>query len=68
MLASTNGGRDVAGLVSVLKDLQPKIDSFFDEVLVMAKEDDVRQARLALVQRVAGLPDGVADLTRLEGF
>ncbi|MGE0495766.1 MAG: glycine--tRNA ligase subunit beta [Vulcanimicrobiota bacterium] len=68
VLASTNGGRDVAGLVAVLKDLQPKIDSFFDEVLVMAKEDDLRQARLALVQRVAGLPDGVADLTRLEGF
>ncbi len=63
-----NGSGDVATLVSTLSDLQPKIDSFFDEVLVMDKDEEVRKARLALVQKIASLPDGVADLTRLEGF
>jgi hypothetical protein len=28
----------------------------------------VRQARLALVQRIASLPDGIADLSQLQGF
>jgi len=28
----------------------------------------VRKARLALVQRVAALPEGIADLSQLQGF
>jgi glycyl-tRNA synthetase len=46
----------------------PSINRFFDEVLVMAEDVQVRQNRLALVQRIAALTDGVADLSRLEGF
>jgi len=34
----------------------------------MAEDPAVRQARLALVQRVAGLASGVADLSQLQGF
>ena len=37
-------------------------------VLVNADEDDVRQARIALVQRIAQLPGDVADLSKLQGF
>ncbi|MBN2044370.1 MAG: glycine--tRNA ligase subunit beta [Anaerolineales bacterium] len=46
----------------------PKINTFFDEVLVMAEDDQVRAHRLGMLQRIAALADGVADMSRLEGF
>jgi glycyl-tRNA synthetase len=51
----------VAGLV-------PSINAFFDKVLVMAEQEDLRRNRLALVGRIAGLSGGLADLSKLEGF
>ena len=46
----------------------PAIDRFFEDVLVMVDEDAIRKNRLGLLQRIAALADGVADLSRLEGF
>jgi glycyl-tRNA synthetase beta subunit len=46
----------------------PEITQFFDDVLVMDKDDKVKNNRLALLQRIAVLADGVADLSALEGF
>ncbi|MDY6873039.1 MAG: glycine--tRNA ligase subunit beta, partial [Chloroflexota bacterium] len=48
--------------------MAPVIDQFFDDVLVMDDDEAVRQNRLGLLQRVAALSDGVADLSQLEGF
>ncbi len=59
---------NVAALGAVLRDLQGPINRFFTDVLVMAEDPAVRQARLALVQRIAALPDGIADLSQLQGF
>ena len=58
----------IATLGAVLRDLQAPINRFFTDVLVMAEDPAVRQARLALVQRIAALPDGIADLSQLQGF
>lgn len=44
------------------------IDRFFDDVLVMADDEDLRRNRLGLLQRIAALADGVVDMSRLEGF
>ena len=55
-------------LGEVLRSLQAPINRFFTDVLVMAEDPAVRQARLALVQRIAALPDGIADLSQLQGF
>lgn len=46
----------------------PVIDRFFDKVLVMAEDPAVRSNRLGLLQRIAALPAGAADLSFLEGF
>jgi len=59
---------EVPVLVDSLRALVEPINRFFDQVLVMAEEPAVRANRLALVQRVAALPKGIADLSRLEGF
>ncbi len=46
----------------------PAINRFFDTVLVMAEEPAARANRLGMLQRIAALADGVADLSLLEGF
>ncbi|HTX92090.1 MAG TPA: glycine--tRNA ligase subunit beta [Anaerolineales bacterium] len=46
----------------------PAVNEFFDKVLVMAEDKKVQQNRLGLLQRLAALADGVADMSKLEGF
>jgi glycyl-tRNA synthetase len=46
----------------------PAISRFFEVVLVMVDDESLRANRLALLRRIAGLADGVADFSRLEGF
>jgi glycyl-tRNA synthetase len=46
----------------------PAINAFFEAILVMAPEPEIRQNRLGLLQRIAGLAEGVVDFSRLEGF
>ncbi len=54
--------------LNVVVKLIPSINAFFDKVLVMAKDEIVRQNRLALVGQIANLSNGIADLSKLEGF
>ncbi len=58
----------VDALVQAIASLAPHIQAFFDEVLVIDPDPDLQRNRLALVQRVAALADGLADLSQLEGF
>ena len=60
--------RHVSVLGEILRDLKDPIHRYFTDVLVMADDPELRRARLALVQRVAALPDGIADLSQLQGF
>jgi len=46
----------------------PAIDQFFEDVLVMDDDQAVRENRLSLLQRIAALANGVADMSKLEGF
>ncbi|HHY88419.1 MAG TPA: glycine--tRNA ligase subunit beta [Chloroflexi bacterium] len=48
--------------------LVPEINRFFDDVLVMAEDEQVRRNRLGILQRIAAMTAGMADLSRLEGF
>lgn len=54
--------------VANLRQLEPAITHFFDEILVMDKDLAVRHNRLALLQHIANLTNGLADLSHLEGF
>ncbi|MGW8317907.1 MAG: glycine--tRNA ligase subunit beta [Candidatus Promineifilaceae bacterium] len=58
----------VPGLIAGLRILEPSISRFFENVLVMDEDDAVRQNRLALLQQIASIADGIADLSQLEGF
>lgn len=54
--------------LQTVEKLIPAITAFFEKVLVMDKEESVKQNRLALVGQIANLSDGIADLSKLEGF
>jgi glycyl-tRNA synthetase len=67
-LQSTTFNGSVDAFLKVVVALIPSINAFFDKVLVMAEDRDVMQNRLGLLQRIAALSSGVADLSKLEGF
>jgi glycyl-tRNA synthetase len=52
----------------LLEGLRQPINAYFEKVLVNAEDETLRNARLALVQAIALLPAGVADLSKLQGF
>ena len=59
---------NIGAVLSALESLTPAIDTFFEEVLVMSEDAAVKANRLALVERIARLPEAVADLSEMEGF
>ncbi|MFN8432787.1 MAG: glycine--tRNA ligase subunit beta [Anaerolineales bacterium] len=54
--------------LNIVVKLIPSINAFFDKVLVMAEDKKVKENRLGLLQRIANLSNGIADLSTLEGF
>jgi glycyl-tRNA synthetase len=58
----------VGDMLSAFLPMMPAITDFFNKVLVMADEAQLRRNRLGMLQRIAALADGVADFSRLEGF
>ena len=57
--------RDYEELLAQLGELQPAIDQFFDDVMVMAEDTTVRSNRLALLNAIAQKIYPFADLTKL---
>ena len=51
---------------SLIAGLAPKVDAFFDKVLVMAEDPEVRANRLALLARLDALFSEVGDLSQIE--
>ncbi len=54
--------------VTEFEPVIPVINSFFDSVLVMDEDTIMRQNRLAMLQRISRLSQGLADFSYLEGF
>ncbi|MDA7991038.1 MAG: glycine--tRNA ligase subunit beta, partial [Gammaproteobacteria bacterium] len=52
------------GLAALSKLRQP-VDAFFDEVLVMAPDENLRKNRLALLRRIRNLFLAAADISHL---
>jgi glycyl-tRNA synthetase beta subunit len=52
----------------LVQTLVPAITAFFDKVLVMDENPTLRANRLGLLQEIAALTRGMADLQKLEGF
>ena len=51
--------------LSTVADLKTSVDTFFDEVMVMVDEKDIRENRLALLQGIASDFKKIADFAKL---
>jgi glycyl-tRNA synthetase beta chain len=56
---------DYTNALSRLASLREPVDRFFDEVMVMTEESLLRLNRLSLLNALAKLLNGVADISRL---
>ncbi|MBI4739477.1 hypothetical protein HY772_08115 [Candidatus Woesearchaeota archaeon] len=56
------------GFLNSFLPMIPAINKFFEEVMVMDKDQAVRENRLGLLQKISAMANGVADLSKLEGF
>uniref|UniRef100_A0A453Q9X5 glycine--tRNA ligase n=1 Tax=Aegilops tauschii subsp. strangulata TaxID=200361 RepID=A0A453Q9X5_AEGTS len=61
-------GVDVKTFVEASLLLIQPLEDFFNNVFVMAEDEKIRNNRLALLQKVASLTKGIADLSVLPGF
>ena len=57
---------DFAAALESMAQLKPTIDSFFDSVLVMDKEETIRRNRFALLTRTRNLFARVADFRKIQ--
>jgi len=46
----------------------PAISKFFEKVMVLTEDKSTRVNRLALLEKIARMPNGIVDLSKLEGF
>ena len=56
------------GFLTAFVPIIPAITKFFEDVMVMDEDARVRENRLGLLQKIAAMASGVADLSKLEGF
>lgn len=63
MLSAEQGSYDI--ILNKLSTLCDSIDAFFDKVMVMAEQDDLRNNRLSLLYRLANMLFLVADFSKL---
>ena len=59
------GTKEYIEALKRIATLRPEVDSFFDNVMVMVEEEELRTNRLALLQEVSSLFVNFADFTKL---
>ncbi|MFW6236666.1 MAG: DALR anticodon-binding domain-containing protein, partial [Desulfovibrionales bacterium] len=57
---------DFDTLFGLLRELRPDVDRFFDDVMVMCDDSDLRQNRLNLIKNVVDKLGRLADFSRLQ--
>jgi glycyl-tRNA synthetase beta chain len=66
-VAAATARKDYSGALTLLAQLRPAVDAFFDQVMVMDENPKLRANRLALLAQMRELFAGIADLSRLPG-
>jgi glycyl-tRNA synthetase beta chain len=66
-VSAATARKDYAASLTLLAQLRPVVDAFFDQVMVMDENPKLRGNRLALLAQMRELFAGVADLSRLPG-
>jgi glycyl-tRNA synthetase beta chain len=64
-VATLRQQHDYAAALEAIATLRPTVDAFFDKVMVMSPEPELRAARLALIQSVLEGFSGIADFSEI---
>jgi glycyl-tRNA synthetase beta chain len=64
-VAGLRGEKSYKAALEQIATLRPQVDAFFDAVMVMAPDAEVRANRLALLERVLGDFSGIADFSEI---
>nr|WP_245538987.1 glycine--tRNA ligase subunit beta [Thioflavicoccus mobilis] len=65
-IAPLQAGHDYRGILQTLAQLRDDVDAYFEQVMVMAEEPELRTNRLRQLQQIEGLFLDVADISRLQ--
>ena len=57
--------KDYAAALHAISLLRPQIDDFFTDVMVMAKDEALKNNRLALLQKLVAIANQIGDLSQL---
>ena len=57
--------KDYTSALQTLASIKQPVDTFFDEVMVMAEDEAVKQNRLAMLESIYSLFINIADISRL---
>jgi glycyl-tRNA synthetase beta chain len=66
-VAASTAAHEYTRALGRLAQLRPAVDAFFEKVMVMDENAELRANRLSLLAQLRGLFAGVADLSRLPG-
>jgi len=66
-VAADTARREYTSALGRLALLRPAVDTFFDKVMVMDENPQLRANRLGLLAQLQSLFGGIADLSRLPG-
>jgi glycyl-tRNA synthetase beta chain len=56
---------DFTGTLKTLAHLRDNVDAFFNDVMVMAEDEALRNNRIALLSQLHGMMNRVADISKL---
>ena len=57
--------KDYRGALTLIKELKPAVDAFFDNVMVMDRDEEVRNRRLSLLKTIADELNKLLDFSKL---
>jgi len=60
--------KDYLSALRLFSSLRPQVDRFFDAVMVMAEDENIRNNRLSILNQINQLLGAVADFTRIQGL
>ena len=64
-VARLRSGKDYRGALELIATLRPQVDAFFEAVMVMALDAEVRGNRLALLEGVLRDFSGIAEFSEI---
>ena len=64
-VASFVAKADYSEALRTIAGIRPAVDTFFDDVMVMDKDERIKTNRLALLTGIARLLDGIAEFGKI---